>query len=216
MLQQGTTMGSSPRWQRSASRRGWPLSAAARGITSAWSLLTLAFLLVAVTVNAEEARYSVNPGDVLQVFVWNQEKLSGELLVAPDGTLSFPMVGVVDVKGLSTGQISERLAKGLSDYLRDEPVVTVALLKVEGNKVYVHGLVLKPGAYVVNSAVDVVQALALAGGLQTFAKEQEIKVMRRQSDGAIQSFPFDYEKFKNGKGLDSNMLLQSGDLVVVP
>ena len=181
------------------------------GIVSA-----LAFLLLAATVYAEEARYSVNPGDVLQVFVWNQEKLSGELLVAPDGTLSFPMVGVVDVNGLSTGQISERLAKGLSNYLRDEPVVTVALLKVEGNKVYVHGLVKMPGAYVVSSAIDVVQALALAGGLQTFAKEQEIKVMRRQVDGEIQSFPFDYEQFKNGKALNSNILLQSGDLVVVP
>ena len=211
MLKRGKTINTSHRQRAGAFRTSVMLRAVMHCIGT-----LLAFLCVATPVMAEEARYSVNPGDVLQVFVWNQEKLSGELLVAPDGTLSFPIVGVVDVKGLSTGQISERLAKGLSDYLRDEPVVTVALLKVEGNKIYVHGLVLKPGAYVVNSAVDVVQAMALAGGLQTFAKEQEIKVVRRQADGAIQSFPFDYEQFKNGKNLKSNILLQSGDLVIVP
>lgn len=175
-----------------------------------------AYLLVSSSVQAEESRYSVNPGDLLRVFVWNQEDLTSELLVGPDGTISFPMVGVVDVTGLSTGQISERLAKGLSDYLRDDPVVSVALLSVDGNKIFVHGLVKKPGAFVVNNAVDVVQALALAGGLQTFAKEQEIKIIRRQPEGELRMFRFDYEVFKSGEDLGSNILLQSGDLVVVP
>ncbi len=162
------------------------------------------------------AGYGVNPGDVLQVYVWNEESLARELLVAPDGTISFPMVGVLNVAGHTTGEIAAAIATGLGDFLRDEPLVNVALIAVEGNKVYVHGQVTRPGSFVVNSRVDVIQALAMAGGLDTFANESQIKVVRRAADDTVQMFPFDYSKFKAGNNLDSNIVLRPGDVVVVP
>lgn len=160
--------------------------------------------------------YGVNPGDVLQVYVWNEESLARELLVAPDGTISFPMVGVLTVSGLTTAEISAAITAGLGDFLRDEPLVTVSLIAVEGNKVYVHGLVTNPGAFVVTSQVDVMQALAMAGGLDTFAKEADIKVVRRLPDNTVTTFRFNYAAFKNGAELQSNILLEAGDVVVVP
>jgi polysaccharide export outer membrane protein len=186
-----------------------------RGARAALAALLFATLMPGAA-GAAEPVYGINAGDVLQVFVWNEETLSRELLVAPDGTISFPMVGMVRVRGLSTEQIGARLAQGLGEYLRDEPVVTVSLTAVGGNKIYVHGLVTQPGAFVVTQQVDILQALALAGGLQTFAKEAEIKVVRRSAEGQPQLFGFNYARFKNGQGLESNILLESGDVVVVP
>lgn len=177
--------------------------------------LTAVALFAAATARAADA-YGVNPGDKLSVFVWNEESLARELLVAPDGTISFPMVGTLAVRGISTQQIAERIAKGLGEYLRDEPVVTVSLIGVEGNRVYVHGKVTQPGVYVATSRVDIMQALAMAGGLDPYAKLSEIKVVRRGPDGQQEVFRFDYDRFKNGEALESNVMLQSGDVVVVP
>lgn len=202
---------------------GAPMPAArgARVSRTAGRSLTAALLLCLISAGARAdaapaASYGVNPGDVLQVYVWNEESLARELLVAPDGTISFPMVGVLRVAEQTTAQIAALIATGLGDFLRDEPLVTVALVGVDGNKIYVHGQVKRPGSYVVTNKVDVLQALAMAGGLDTFANEAQIKVVRRAPDDTVQMFPFDYSRFKNGQGLQSNIVLEPGDVVVVP
>lgn len=181
------------------------------------SFVTIAAsLLLMGAASSPPAGYGVNPGDTLHVFVWNEESLARELLVGPDGTISFPMVGNLPVGGLTTREISDRIAAGLGDYLRDEPLVTVSLTGVDGNKIYVHGEVTQPGAYVVNRQIDIMQALALAGGLGVFAKESEVKVVRRSPSGELILYPFNYARFKNGEDLQSNILLEAGDVVVVP
>jgi polysaccharide export outer membrane protein len=183
---------------------------------AALALMFASALRAADAGNPLEPGYGVNAGDVLSVFVWNEESLARDLLVGPDGSVSFPMVGNLPVKGLTTDQIGERIAAGLGEFLRDEPLVTVSLIGVDGNKIYVHGEVTNPGAYVLNSQIDIMQALALAGGMQTFAKEADVKVVRRSPDGTQRLYPFNYARFKNGENLDSNILLQAGDVVVVP
>ena len=158
----------------------------------------------------------MNPGDVLEIFVWNEEELSRETLVRPDGMISFPMIGDVQALGSTPGELAAKVSAGLSKFLRDAPVVTVSALKLEGNKVFVLGKVARPGEFIMTSRTDVTQALALAGGFTTFAAEDDIKVLRRDKDGSQTSISFDYAKVKVGKKLDSNIILQTGDVVVVP
>lgn len=180
----------------------------------AFFAVVLAFFANGVYADAEA--YRINAGDVLKVFVWNEESLSDEFVVRPDGIFSFPMVGQVEAGGRTTVDVENAIVSGLSKYLRDKPVVTVSLLRMEGNIVFVLGKVNKPGAFPVTSRVDVTQALALAGGLSTFADENEIKILRRDGNGAQQAVPFNYAAIKGGKKLESNIMLRSGDVVIVP
>jgi len=160
--------------------------------------------------------YRINPGDVLQVFVWNEERLNREVLVGPAGAFRFPMVGEVQAGGSSASEVEQAITEGLGKYLKDEPVVTVSLLSIDGNKIYVLGQVVRPGEFTANRRIDVLQALALAGGLTAFAAENEIKILRRKADNTLDVLLLHYAKIKQGKELESDIFLRSGDVVVVP
>ncbi|HUH38801.1 MAG TPA: polysaccharide biosynthesis/export family protein [Spongiibacteraceae bacterium] len=179
----------------------------------------MAFLVLAFfsgMVSAEQSSYQVNPGDALQIFVWNEEGLTREVLVRPDGFISVPLVGQVKAGGLTPEAIETRLVEGYSKYLKDAPTVTVSLLQIGGYKVYVVGKVNRPGEYPINRPTDVMQALAMAGGLNTFAKENDINILRRKADGSQEAIKFAYGKVKDGDQLQTNIILKSGDVVVVP
>lgn len=160
--------------------------------------------------------YLINPGDGLEVFVWKEEEISRSVVVRPDGFISLPLVGEIRAGGQVPAAVGSAIAEALSSYLNDEPEVTVTLLSLEGNVVYVIGKVNRPGAYPVARQVDVAQALASAGGLNAFADEDEIRVLRRHADGSQVTLDFDYGALKQGKNLVSNIILQSGDVVIVP
>lgn len=183
---------------------------------SSLKTLYLGILLLVAMPSVAENAYLINPGDVLQVFVWNEESLNREVLVRPDGLVSLPMAGEVLVANSTPSQVSLQIAKALGHFMKDEPQVTVSMLNVNGNKIYVLGKVARPGEYVVNHKTDVMQALALAGGLNSFAAENDIRILRRQADGNQVSIKFEYAKVKAGKNLDSNIILSSRDVVVVP
>ena len=160
--------------------------------------------------------YHVNPGDVLNIYVWNEESLTREMVVLPDGSVSFPLAGKVMVGGKTVDAAEKALAEGLGQYLKDEPTVTISPLQLAGNKIYVLGKVNRPGEYPINRPTDVMQALALAGGLNAFASEGSINVLRRDTGGVQKAIPFHYGDVKDGDELDTNILLKSGDVVVVP
>lgn len=189
------------------------MSRAPRSLLEA--ILFFAFLLNSA-VHADPVQYLINPGDVLKIFVWNEESLSGEVVVRPDGAINFPMAGQIQAGGRTTAQVEASIVAGLAKYLRGEPVVTASLLRMDGNIVYVLGKVNDPGSFQVVSQIDVTQALALAGGLNSFADEDRIKVLRRNGSGEQMALPFNYSSVKNGKKLESNILLKSGDVIVVP
>lgn len=160
------------------------------------------------------APYLVNPGDILSVTVWKEEDLARQILIRPDGQFSFPLAGQVQAEGKSIEEIQALLTERLTRFI-PEPVVTVATLEIRGNKVYVLGQVARPGEFQVNPNVDVMQALSMAGGTTPFAQLDDIKVLRR--DGAVLSaIPFKYSEVEKGKRLQQNIVLQAGDVVVVP
>lgn len=171
-------------------------------------------LLLGASLTATAGEYRLNPGDVLEISVWKEEALQREVLVLPDGTLAFPLAGHVDAAGKTPSQIQGQVAARLEEYIPD-PVVTVSVRSVSGNKVYVIGKVANPGAYVMAGPLDVMQALSLAGGLVTFADEDGIRVLRRNGE-AQTAIPFAYNDVKRGRGLESNIVLERGDIVVVP
>jgi polysaccharide export outer membrane protein len=181
------------------------------------AILVLCIISLPWQVHAQEVgNYKVNPGDVLEVFIWNEEALSSQALVRPDGFLSLPLAGEIKAGGQTPAQIRAAIEQSLSNYLNDTPVVTVSVAQLNGNIVYVLGKVNRPGAYPVVTWVDVTQALAWAGGLNTFADEGDIQILRRMPDGSQQAFQFDYSDVKNGEKLGRNIILQSGDVVIVP
>jgi len=158
--------------------------------------------------------YTVKPGDVLSVAVWKEPDLQGPVLVRPDGTFSFPLAGQIDARGRSVLELQQMLTDKLKKYISD-PVVTVSISEVKGNKVYVLGQVNKPGEFIVNPRVDVMQALSMAGGTTAYAALGDIVILRRSESGQ-QSLPFHYADVARGRNLQQNIMLQAGDVVVVP
>ena len=158
--------------------------------------------------------YRIQPGDVLDVSVWQEENLQKQVLVRPDGGMSFPLAGDMPVAGKSVSDVQKLITERLKKYIPD-PVVTVSTLKLDGNKVYVIGKVNRPGEFQVNRYVDVVQALSMAGGMTPYASDNKIEILRREN-GKQRSIPFRYGDIEKGDDLEQNIILHSGDVVVVP
>jgi len=159
--------------------------------------------------------YRLNPGDKLEITVWQEENLKQEVVVLPDGTISFPLVGHVPAAGKTTEDLVRLLQERLDKFIPDSEI-NVRLLAAEGNLVYVTGEVAHPGQFIMKGPMDVMQALSMAGGLTAFAKKNSIIVLRRQADGQTRSFPFEYGDVEDGENIESNILLQSGDTIVAP
>lgn len=187
----------------------WPRRA--RALAAA--LLGAGAAAAAVAQPADSA-FRVGPEDVLEISVWKEEGLRKDVLVRPDGGLSFPLVGEVQAAGKTVEEIRAELTKRLEKFI-PEPVVSVLVQRVLSNKIYVIGRVAKPGEFPAGRVVDVLQALSMAGGLTTFADEKDIRVLRREA-GAQRVFRFDFKAVSRGAGLEQNILLRGGDVVVVP
>jgi len=158
--------------------------------------------------------YKVGPGDVLNISVWKEEGLQQEVLIRPDGGMSFPLAGDIDAGGKSVAELQNLLASKIKQFIPD-PVVTVSIRQIQNNKIFVVGKVNRPGEFVGTSYIDVMQALAMAGGLNAYASANNIKILRRVN-GEITSMPFEYDEVANGYKLKQDIILQSGDVVVVP
>ena len=158
--------------------------------------------------------YRLGPEDVMLISVWKDEQLTREVVVRPDGMFSFPLIGDIQAQERTLDDIREELVKRLTKYIPN-PNVSVAVTKVMSYKIYVIGRVNKPGEYLIGHYTDVLQALSLAGGLTPFAAENDIRIMRRVK-GAQESISFRYGDIRNGRNLEQNILLQRGDVVMVP
>jgi len=176
--------------------------------------LMLGLALMAGVARAEEAPYQIQPGDILQVSVWKETELQSEVLVRSDGGISFPLAGDLRAAGLSVAQLSDTLAERIRKYIPD-PVVTVAIKANNGNRIYVVGKVNRPGEFPYNRPIDVMQALALASGTTAYAAVADIRILRREG-GKTTALRFDYTDVERGRALESNIVLRSGDTVVVP
>ncbi len=160
------------------------------------------------------AGYGLQPGDIIRISVWREPELDQGVMVRPDGAISFPLTGDISVQGQTVEQVTSAITERLSEFIPN-PVVTVSLQENLGNRIYVTGRVNQPGVFLINRPIDVMQALAIAGGLTPFADQDGIKVLRRQSGEQI-TIPFDYKQVRKGQNLQQNVMLRPGDTLIVP
>ncbi len=186
-----------------------------------WSaplVITAVFLGMSPVFSQESApdrtQYLINPGDLLEVSVWKELDLQRTVLIRPDGAFSFPLSGDIVAQGRSVEDIRQELERRLATYIPDL-VVTVTVAEIRGNKIFVIGQVKNPGEFVMNPRVDVMQALSIAGGTTPFAQLNNIRILRRRN--GIQTIrEFRYSDIIKGQNLSQNILLEVGDVVLVP
>jgi polysaccharide export outer membrane protein len=152
--------------------------------------------------------YLLQPGDILQVTVWKETELTSEVVIRPDGGMSYALAGDMQAAGHTVAELTVMLEKRIRKFEPDA-AVTVTIKAAAGNRVYVIGKVNKPGDFPLNRPTDVMQALSLAGGATPFADTNGIRILRRDGDHE-RAIQFRYHDVERGRKLDQNILLQSG------
>lgn len=172
----------------------------------------------AATVSATP--YRVNPGDELEILVWGDERLQRNVLVLPDGTFAFPLVGQVNAAGRLPSEIERVITTGLQpQYKGPVPQVTVSVKKASGYQFSVIGKVRSPGTFTPGRYVNALEALAIAGGPSEFANTGGARLVRKVGNQMV-VIPLRLQDALRG---DSSRLtpndiprIESGDTLVVP
>jgi polysaccharide export outer membrane protein len=163
---------------------------------------------------AQEKAYHIGPGDILEISVWKDPELSRQIVVPPDGIISFPLISKINTKNLTVGALKKIVTERLSEYIPDA-TVTVMLVEINSLKAYVIGKVNNAGEFPIDMETNVMQILAKAGGLTPFASKGNINILR-QKEGTISKMPFNYGEVEKGRNLEQNIILKAGDVIVVP
>jgi polysaccharide biosynthesis/export protein len=163
----------------------------------------------------------LQPGDVISISVYQDPKLDRQVLIGPTGMIAFPLVGQIKASGLTPSALESVLKARLKGKFAEEPDITVSLTAEKAleedlkPRFYITGEVLRPGYFVIRTKLDVLQAIAIAGGFSPFAAKQRIQV-RRKIDGVESTFVFNYNDFFSGTNVDDNVRLRAGDVIIVP
>lgn len=155
----------------------------------------------------------LGPADVVHVNVWKNIDLSETVTVGPDGFVSLPLLGDVQVAGQTAEELGKLIATRLIAFIVN-PQVTVSIVDIRSRQVYILGQVGKPGSFPLIAPIRVLQLIAEAGGLTTYANRKAIVVLRSQM-GTVKKMRFDYNRVIRGDDKE-NIILQPGDTVVVP
>lgn len=162
----------------------------------------------------EMSPYYVAPGDVLRVAVWKEPELTTDVFVRLDGRITVPLVGDVKAAGRTTEELTNEIRTRLRAFL-EVPQVTITVSQAVSTRFYVIGQVTTSGAFPLNSRVTIAQALALAGGFREFAKRDRVMLLR-ENRGERKAIPFNFRDLELGTNLDQNIVLESGDTIIVP
>lgn len=154
--------------------------------------------------------YVIGPEDSLLIRVWREPELSGQFPVRPDGRISIPLVNEIQAAGLTPEQLGAAITRGLGKYMT-QPEVSVAVVQVNSKKYFVIGEVARPGPYPLTVPTTVLEALVTAGGFRDFANQKKILILR-----GAQRLKFNYKEVVAGKRTEQNIVLESGDKIIVP
>jgi len=158
--------------------------------------------------------YLIGPGDILSIGVWKEPELSKQVSVRLDGKMSLPLVNDIDAAGLTCTELRNQLTEKYKDFV-DVPEVSVTVLESRSKKIYLLGKINRPGEYVLQKNMTIVQAISLAGGLAEWADSSDMKLIRK-INGVERTFKVDYEAIVSGEDLSQNVLLQPDDTIFVP
>ena len=158
--------------------------------------------------------YVIGIPDLLEVVVWKNPELSKQLVVRRDGMISVPLLGDVQAEGLTPMELTEVLSLALSSYI-SAPDVTVMVVRADSNSVSVVGAVLRSSVVPLSREMRVLDAIAVVGGFNTWARRSDVRILRPAEEGPI-LYRFNYGKFLSGDAPESNMILEPGDTIIIP
>lgn len=159
--------------------------------------------------------YVIGPGDILGVVFWREKELSGDVAVLPDGRITLPLLNEIMAAGLKPEELRVRVTEAARKFVTD-PTATVVVRQINSRRVFITGMVAKPGPYPLYQPMTVLQLISTAGGLLEYAKSDEIIVIRADGGGQQASYRFNYKEVSRQKHLEQNIELRPGDTVVVP
>jgi polysaccharide export outer membrane protein len=177
----------------------------------------------AVTAKMEEAaakaandnpNYVIGPSDDLDINVWKEPDISRKVPVRPDGKISLPLINDIQAAGLTPMQLKAQITEKLKKFLTD-PQVTVIVMNINSQRVYIMGETNRPGAYPLLPNMTILQALTSAGGFSQFANTSKIQLLRTEN-GKQKTYFFNYKEVVQGKNTDQNLVLKPGDSIVIP
>jgi polysaccharide biosynthesis/export protein len=181
--------------------------------------LILYFCAAATTVLAQSE--PLQPGDTLQISVWQDPKLNRNVVVGPDGMIAFPLAGHIKAEGITPQSLESLLRSRLKKNYTGQLDVTVSLAAVNPTeaaaskpRVYISGEILRPGPLLLKPPINIAQAIALAGGVSPFAAAKRIQI-HRTINGVETVLVFDYKAFQAGEP-GENFMLRNGDVIIVP
>lgn len=159
---------------------------------------------------AAPTQYQIGADDSLDIIVWREEKVSGPVQVRPDGMITVPLLGDVPAAGLTPEQLADNLRQGLARYI-DGPNVVVRVTAMGSRRFFVIGNVPKPGMYDMRPNQTFLQAIAMAGGFNDFAKRGSVRIVRKGGGVAVEP---DYDAIT--KGIEPDVRLEPNDTIIVP
>jgi polysaccharide biosynthesis/export protein len=165
--------------------------------------------------NPAAENYIIGDDDMLGINVWKEPELTASIPVRSDGKISLPLIGEVQASGKTPAQLKDEITARLRTYLA-APDVTVLVLQMNSQKFNILGRVVKPGSYPLSSTTTVLDAIAMGGGFQDFAKQKSIYILRKNPDGTIARIAFNYKDVIRGKHPEANIQLKANDNIVVP
>jgi polysaccharide biosynthesis/export protein len=159
-------------------------------------------------------QYRVGESDVLHINVWKEPEVTQTVTVRTDGNISLPLINEIKVSGMTPLEIQGAVTEKLKAFITN-PQVTVTVTDIRSKRAFITGEIARPGGYPLNAETTVLQLIAQAGGFTTFAKRDNIVILRF-AGGKQERLPFKYKAVVQGKNSSQNIALQPGDTVVVP
>jgi len=158
--------------------------------------------------------YVIGPDDQLAVIYWREKDLSADVVVRPDGLISLPLLNDVAAAGLTPEQLRVIITRGATKFLED-PTVSVVVKAINSRKVFITGMIARPGPYPLAGPTSVLQLIATAGGVAEYANKKKIVIVREEN-GKEFTLRFNYNDVMKGKNLAQNIDLKPGDSIIVP
>jgi polysaccharide export outer membrane protein len=165
-------------------------------------------------VMADSDKYVIGPEDVLSIHVWKEDALTRQVSVRSDGRISLPLIDEVQAAGLTPLQLKEKLTVRLQEFI-DNPSVSVIVTEANSQKVYVSGEVKTPGVYRLRGETTLLQVIPMAGGFTEWADQKKIVVIRKEGE-KDKRIIINYKKIVSGEDMSANIVVKSGDTVIVP
>jgi polysaccharide export outer membrane protein len=197
---------------------------AAMGASILVATVTLAWPSVASAQQQRPAPqpYRINAGDEIEIYVWGEERLQRTVRVLPDGSFAFPLVGQVMAADRLPAEIEAQISKGLAPQFRNQvPQVTISVKQPSGYRFSVVGKVRSPGSFSPGTYVNVLEAVAFAGGPTEFADTANVVILRKNGS-ALAPIKVKLSDVLRGNAGGRDVLekgvpeLRSGDTVIVP